>query len=51
MIKQHEMNAEYGGIHPLQAQKLHAVNVVRILIDVAPGIVLIRGSLELSLRR
>lgn len=28
MIKQHEMNAVYGGIHPLKAQGLHAQNIV-----------------------
>jgi N6-L-threonylcarbamoyladenine synthase len=28
VIKQHEMNATYGGIHPLVAGQLHAANVV-----------------------
>lgn len=30
MIKQHEMNAVYGGIHPLKAQGLHAQNIVSL---------------------
>ena len=30
VVKQHHINAKYGGIHPLRAQEGHAVGVVSI---------------------
>ena len=38
VIQQHEMNAVYGGIYPLQAQWLHSANIV--------GFILARGRLD-----